>query len=277
MDRSGFVDVPGGRLYYEADGSGHPLLLIHGNLGDLRMWEDDVPTFAERYRVIRFDRRGFGRSETEQVPFSNRADALAVLRHARPGAGRCHLIGQSMGGTIALDLAIERPEVVDALVLVNAGTSGFRAQLPADVTPPPFEEMERLWETKSWERLADLETQVWVDGWGQPPTRIDPELRDRVHDWILTTYRAENNEGEPEPLDPPASGRLAEVHAPTLVMIGAADEPGGVINGRRVADLVDGARLVEFPDAAHMLHLEQPKRFIQLTLEFLSEVDAARS
>jgi pimeloyl-ACP methyl ester carboxylesterase len=102
-----------------------------------------------------------------------------------------------MGGTIALDLAIERPEVVDALVLVNGGTSGFRAQLPADVTPPPFEEMERLWETKSWERLADLETQVWVDGWGQPPTRIDPELRDRVHDWILTTYRAENNEGEP--------------------------------------------------------------------------------
>ena len=182
-----------------------------------------------------------------------------------------------MGGTIALDLAIERPEVVDALVLVNGGTSGFRAQLPADVTPPPFEEMERLWETKSWERLADLETQVWVDGWGQPPTRIDPELRDRVHDWILTTYRAENNEGEPEPLDPLASGRLGEVHAPTLVMIGAADEPGGVINGRRVADLVDGARLVEFPDAAHMLHLEQPKRFIQLTLEFLSEVDAACS
>lgn len=276
MQDSGFVDVAGGRLYYEADGSGHPMLLIHGNLGDLRMWDDHAAGFAERYRVIRYDRRGFGRSKTGPVAFSNRADALAVLAQARPGAGSCHLIGQSMGGTIALDLTIERSEVVDSLTLVNGGASGFQAQLPDGVTPPPFDKMGRLWEAKAWEQLADLETQVWVDGWGQPSTRVDHELRGRVHDWILATYQAENEEGRPQALEPPAADRLGEVRAPTLVMIGTVDEPGGVINGRRMAELISGARLVELPDAAHMLHLEQPDRFIELTLEFLAEVDAAR-
>lgn len=276
MQDSGIVEVPGGRLYYEADGSGHPLLLIHGNLGNLRMWDDQVARFAERYRVIRYDRRGFGRGRTEHVTFSERADAVAVLERVQPGAASCHVIGQSMGGTIALDLAIERPELVDSLTLVNGGASGFQAQLPEGLTPPPFDEMGHLWETKEWEELADLETRVWVDGWGQPATRIDPELRGRVHDWILTTYRAENDEGQPRALDPPAADRLGEVRAPTLVMIGTLDEPGGVINGRRMADLIHGARLVEFPDAAHMLQLEQPERFMQLTLAFLAEVDAAR-
>jgi 3-oxoadipate enol-lactonase len=240
------------------------------------MWDDHAAPFAERYRVIRYDRRGFGRSETEHVAFSNRADAMAVLDQAQPGTTSCHLIGQSMGGTIALDLTIERPELVDSLVLVNGGASGFQAQLPDGVTPPPFGEMERLWETKGWDQLADLETQVWVDGWGQPPTRVDPELRRRVHAWILTTYQAENDEGLPQPLDPPAAGRLSEVRAPTMVIIGTVDEPGGVMTGRHIAEQVDGARLVEFTGAAHMCHLELPSRFIQLTLEFLAGVEAAR-
>ncbi|MDQ3689388.1 MAG: alpha/beta hydrolase [Chloroflexota bacterium] len=276
MTQSGFVEVPGGRLYWEANGSGHPLLLIHGNLGNLRMWDSHVDSFAESYRVIRYDRRGFGRSETEQVAFSDRADALAVLAQGLPGAASCHVIGQSMGGTIALDLAIEAPKAVDSLTLVNGGASGLEAELPDDVLPPPFEEMGSLWESKAWIPLADLETRVWVDGWGQPPTRIDPELRRRVHDEILSTYQAENREGSPQALTPLAASRLNEVRAPTLVLIGTLDEPGGVINGRHVADVVGGARLVEFTDAAHMPHLEEPERFVRVTMEFLAGVDAGR-
>jgi pimeloyl-ACP methyl ester carboxylesterase len=136
--------------------------------------------------------------------------------------------------------------------------------------------MERLWKSRDWDRLADLETRVWVDGWGQPPTRIDPGLRRRVHDWILTTYRQENEEGEPQGLDPPANARLGEVRVPTLVLIGTADEPGGVLNGRNVAASVRGARLEEF-ETAHMIQLEQPARFNQIVLDFLAEAERARS
>jgi 3-oxoadipate enol-lactonase len=273
MAESGFVDVPGGRLYYEVEGDGRPLLLIHGGLGNLRMWDGQVPAFAERYRVIRYDTRGYGRSETEDVEFSNRADVAAVLDHL--GEASAYVVGQSRGGIIALDFAVERPERVDALVSVASGAGGFKAELPDGVAAVPWDEMERLWEAKDWDRLAELETQVWVDGWGQDATRVDPELRKRVRVWIADSYRAERPEGKPQPLEPPAVGRLGELQVPTLVLVGTADEPGGVLNGRHVASEVAGARLVEFDGVAHMIQLEEPERFNRIVLEFLAEVDAA--
>ncbi len=270
MPDTGYLEVPGGRLYYETEGSGHPLLLIHGGLGTLRMWDGQVSALADRYRVIRYDTRGFGQTEIDKVPFTNRADAAAVLAHL--GASSACVVGQSRGGMIALDLAIDRPELVDALVSVAGGIGGYEPKLPDGVEPPLWEEMEKLWDAKDWEAVTEMETQVWVDGWGQPATRVDPALRKQVHDWILAGYQAGKEEGQPEPLDPPAATRLGEMKVPTLVMIGAADEPGGVIAERHLADQVSGARLVEFPNVAHMIQLERPERFNQVLLDFLAEV-----
>jgi len=270
MGESGFLDVSGGKLYYEVEGEGHPLLLIHGGLGSLRMWDGQVPTFAERDRVVRYDTRGFGRSETDDVEFSNRDDASAVLDHV--GAPSAYLMGQSRGGMIALDFLIERPERVDAFVSVASGVGGYEAQLPDGTDVPPWDEMERLWEQKEWDQLAELDTRVWVDGWGQPPTRVDPQLRRKVRGWILDNYRAEKAEGKPQPLDPPAAQRLSEIRVPTLVMIGTVDEAGSVAAERHLAASVSGARVVEFPGVAHMIQLEEPERFNRLVLDFLSEV-----
>jgi 3-oxoadipate enol-lactonase len=269
MTESGYVAVPGGRLYFEVEGSGHPLLLIHGGLGSLRMWDEQAPVLAELFRVIRYDTRGFGRSETDDVPFSNRADAVAVLEYV--GAASCHLIGQSRGGSIALDLALERPALIDSLVLVAASAGGHEPELPEGVAAPPWDEMERLWEGKDWAALAELETRVWVDGWGQPASRVDAGLRRRVHDWILESYRAEKSEGQPQPLDPPAVGRVGDVTVPVLVVLGTADEPGSVLASRWLAERIRGARLAEFEGVAHMIHLEQPDRFNRLLLEFLAD------
>ena len=271
---SGFVEVDGGKLYYEVEGDGHPLLLIHGGLGSLRMWDDQVPEFAKRYQVIRYDSRGFGRSETEDVGFSNRADAAAVLDHV--GAVSAYVAGQSRGGMIALDLLIDHPDRVEAFISVASGIGGYEAAPTEGADPGPWEEMDRLWESKDWPSLAELETKVWVDGWGQPSDRIAPDLRRKVHDWILSTYEAENVEGKPQPLEPPAVQRLTEVRAPTLVMVGEVDEPGGVAAGRHLAASVTGAQLVEFPGVAHMIHLEEPEVFNRLTLDFLAEVDRQR-
>jgi pimeloyl-ACP methyl ester carboxylesterase len=271
MGETGFLEVAGARIYYEIEGAGHPLLLIHGGLGSLRMWDEQVPVLADRYRVIRYDTRGYGRTESADVAYSNRADAAAVLDHV--GAASAHVIGQSRGGMIALDFLIEQPNRVDAFVSVASGVGGFEAELPDGIDRPPWDEMEGLWEAQRWEPLAELETQVWVDGWGQPPTRVDPNLRRKVSGWILENYQAEKPEGKPSPMDPPAAQRLADVRAPTMVMIGEVDEAAGVVAERHLAASVSGARLVTFPGVAHMIHLEQPDRFNRLVLDFLAEAD----
>ena len=274
MSDSGFIEVEGGRLYYEVEGSGHPLLMIHGGLGSLRMWDGQVPAFAERYRVIRYDTRGFGRTETEDVEFSNLEDARAVLDHF--GVPSAYVLGTSRGGIIGLDFLLAYPDRVDAFVSAASGVGGYEPELPDDVPREPWEEMERRWEAKEWEALAELETQTWVDGWGQPQTRVDPNLRGTVKGWILENYRAEKAEGKPQPASPPAAERLDEVKVPVLVLVGDVDEAGAVAGGRHLAASVEGAELVEFPGIAHMIHLEEPERFNRLVLEFLDAADATR-
>lgn len=271
MSESGFVDVPGGSLYVEVEGEGSPLLLIHAGVANLRMWDEQVPRLAERWRVIRYDTRGFGRTESERVEFSNRADAAAVLDHV--GAATAVVVGASRGGIIALDFTLESPERVDALVVVAGGVGGYFS--PADEGQDHiWEEAERMEEANEWDRLADFETQWWVDGPGQDPDRVDPAVRSRVHDWILSGYRAEKEAGIPRPLDPPAVGRLAEISVPTLVIVGGLDDPATVDACGVLASGVAGARLVTFAGCAHMLNLEQSDRFTDTLIDFLEAVEA---
>ena len=99
-----FVPVPGGRLAYDATGDGPPIVLMHAWICDRRMWDDLVPLFARRHRVVRYDKRGFGETEiSEPVRYSNRADVIAVLDHL--GIDRATLVGVSGGSAVALDTA----------------------------------------------------------------------------------------------------------------------------------------------------------------------------
>ena len=124
------VDVPGGHLFAIDEGSGPPIVLLHAGVADLRAWDAMVePLLAAGYRVVRFDTRGYGASTTEDVEFSHRADVRAVLDSL--GIGRAALVGNSRGGMIAFDTAIESPERVVAVVGVAAGLGGFEVERDA--------------------------------------------------------------------------------------------------------------------------------------------------
>jgi pimeloyl-ACP methyl ester carboxylesterase len=170
---------------------------------------------------------------------------------------------------IALDLALDHSDRVNALVSVAGGIGGYEPELADGTSQPPWDELEGLWEQKEWAALAELETQVWVDGWGQSRDRVDPEVRQRVREWILAGYEAGNAEGRPAPMTPPAIDRLDELRVPTLVLVGTADEPGAVAAGRKLGSLPN-AQLVEFENVAHMIQLEKPDRFAEVVLEFLA-------
>jgi 3-oxoadipate enol-lactonase len=275
MTDSGFVETSGGRIYYEVDGEGSALTLIHAGVANLRQWDPQILTFAERYRVVRYDTRGFGRSTTENVSFSNREDLMAVLDHL--GITRTHLLGTSRAGSIALDATLEFPERIASLIAVAGGISGFEAA-PTPEEQATFAELERRWEANDWTALAEGETAVWVDGPGQPSDRVDPALRSTVHDWIAASYRDHaQEEPEPQVLQPPANERLGEVRVPTLVIVGSLDTSNTIAASRRLAEGVTGARLAVFEGVAHMVNLEQPDRLANLVLDFLASVDARAS
>ena len=264
---SGLVPVPGGSLYTEIDGSGPALCLVHAGVANLRMWDAQVPPLSAHHTVIRYDTRGFGKTESEAVEFSNRADLVAALDHA--GVERAILVGASRGGIIALDATLEFPGRVAGLVSVAGGVSGYQSPVGSgdDAT---WDEVERHWKAKEWEWLADFETAFWCDGPGQSSDRVAPEIRSLVHGWILENYRAEKPEPTPQPLDPLAAGRLGELAIPLLVMIGLRDEAATVDAGRFLA-LTTTAQLLEF-DTAHMINLEQPERFTKALGEFAESI-----
>jgi 3-oxoadipate enol-lactonase len=268
---SGFIETDGARLYYEVEGAGEPVVLIHAGVANLRMWDDQVRALRDALRMIRFDTRGFGRTETEAVEFSNRADVGAVLDQF--GEQSAHVVGLSRGGAIALDFALEFPERVRSLVVAAGGIGGY--QSPAEAAASVWDESERLLAAKDWDGLADLETRYWADGPGQPEDRVNLAVRAAVHDWVLTNYRAEKEEGTPIPLTPPAIERLHALRAPLLVIAGGLDDPGTTESCRHLARLVPGARLEVFEDSAHMLNLEQPDRFNRVVRTFLQSVPAA--
>src|SRR2546427_10348875 len=113
---TGILDAQGAPLYYEVAGQGHPLLLIHAGIADSSMWDEQFHAFAGRYKVIRYDLRGYGKSEFPAGLFANLEDPDALLKFLN--VKKAHVIGISFGSKIALDFALGHPEMVASLVLV---------------------------------------------------------------------------------------------------------------------------------------------------------------
>ncbi len=267
---AGTLRADGGPLYYEVAGRGHPLVLIHAGVADHRMWDGQFELYAQHYRVVRYDTRGFGRSTVaEGHTFSNRRDLLELMNHL--GIESAYVTGVSRGGQIAVDFTLEHPDKVDALIAVSSGLSGDDYQ-PTPEEAAVFARMDELWNKKEYAALADLEVRQWVDGPGQPADRVDPRIREKVRRMIVDNYTANQTEGTPVPLDPPAAGRLAEIKVPTLVIAGALDGPDVLQAADKLARGVRGARKVVIPGTAHLPSMERPQEFNRIVLEFLGKL-----
>lgn len=265
-----FIEVPGGRVFAVSEGVGPPIVLVHAAIADLRAWDAMVPglVFAG-FNVVRYDYRAFGRTTTDNVDFSNRADLLAVLDAF--GIGRAALVGNSRGGQIALDTAIEFPERVVAVVGVGAGLGGFAGKL----TPDELAIFARAEEVLSasepdLDAIADQAVRLWVDGPGQPPGRVDPSIREAIRRMCRPLSERGRVRGRPIALDPPANDRLVELRCPVLAVAGALDISSMVQAAHRLEAAAPNARAVVWPDVAHMIGMEAPDRLNALILDFLA-------
>lgn len=267
--QTGFLPVEGGQLYYEVTGEGHPFVLIHAGVADHTMWDAQVPAFCKQYKVIRYDTRAFGKSRTEDVPFSNRHDLYDLLKHLN--VEKAFVLGLSRGGQIAIDFTLEHPEMVDAVIACAAGLSGHEAE-PTEAEIALFKEMEEAEEKGDFARVADMDVRVWVDGPTAPAGRADASVRDRVLEMCLHNYTTHTVWGQPVVLDPPAAGRLNEIKVPALLLWGDLDT-SGVLSAMEVMSAgIPDVRKVMIPGTAHMLNMEKPDEFNRAVLDFLGSL-----
>jgi 3-oxoadipate enol-lactonase len=270
------VAAPGATLHVIDEGASDrpPILLLHAGIADSRAWDALAPRLVEAgYRVVRYDRRGFGRTVTEDVEFSNRADLLAVLDAL--GIGRAVLVGNSQGGQIAFDAAIEHPERVAAVVGVGAGLGGFEGDVTDDEIAlfdrsEALEERLDAGETDVLDEVLELDVAMWVDGPGQPTDRVPVDIRDLVRAMDREHYDPARVQGRPIPLRPPAAERLADLRAPVLAVAGALDVGEVVATAHHLAAELDQATAVVWPDVAHMIGMEAPDRLAGLIVDFLA-------
>ncbi len=261
----GLVEVStGGRLWVEARGDGHPVLLLHSGLVDSRMFDPQMDALdAAGYRPIRFDFRGFGRSERPTEPYSNLADAVAVLDAME--AERAAVVGCSLGGAVDLGLAIEHGSRVSALVLAASGIPGYQDWSPR--MRAIWDEVDEAVKKGDIDRAHELDMSPWVLTLGEPS---DDLIRAIGHDNADVLTIPEELETWPEePLEP----RLDEIAAPTLVTVGDRDIPEMLAIADMLAERIPDARgPVVIEGADHLVPTRRPEEFNRAMLEFLDVV-----
>jgi pimeloyl-ACP methyl ester carboxylesterase len=261
--RNGVAEVNGARIAYDVAGSGPPVLLLHAGLGDRRMWDAQVPAFAEHFTVVRFDARGFGETRKPNASFSPYADAIGLLDHLR--IEQAHFVGVSLGSQTAIEAAIAAPERVSALVAVAARTG-------TPVSPAlraGWQRVDELYEAGDIDGAVEYELRMWVDGPDRGPDAVDPEMRERVREMNAALFTRDDEAGEEIPLDPPVAGPLAEISAPTLILYGDKDVMDVRDAAAPLVNAIPGARLAVIQDAAHLPQMERPELFNEIVLGFL--------
>jgi 3-oxoadipate enol-lactonase len=239
-------------LWYDETGSGTPVVLLHEGVVDSRSWNAVVPLLGDRFRVIRYDQRGYGRSPMWTGPYSAVDDLVSVLDAA--GVERAALVGCSRGGRIALATTVERPERVSALVLVGAPFPGRR--LDVETTPDQDARWEAAEAAEDFTAMAEIDLEVWA------PLGVDEQLRAM----FVENARASSSE-DPE-REHRVADRLGDVRAPTLVLCGSRDVPAILEAGKRLADAIPGARHAVIDEADHMVPWRAPDELARLIREF---------
>jgi pimeloyl-ACP methyl ester carboxylesterase len=267
---SGFAPSGSARIAYDGVGAGEAVVFIHAGVADRRMWRHQLSAVAEGFRFISLDLRGCGQSDLPDEPFSNHEDVLALMDHL--GIERAVVVGCSMGGGTAIDVALTAPERVTALVLVGAGAPGADIE---DYEPPQWPEILKSYESGNFDRVVELDAEVWVVGYGRDKDSVDPAVIVEMMEMDRGLIANEEKRDElVVALDPPRAERMGEITVPALIVVGEHDLPDMRQSADHLAVTVgDGAAIV-IPDAAHLPSLEQPEAFNRALFGFLRPFSA---
>jgi len=261
---SGYAEVNGARLYYEMAGEGRPLVLVHGFGLDTRLWNDQFQAFAQHYAVVRYDLRGFGKSDLPTLAYAHYSDLKALLDHL--AIAQADLIGLSMGGMVITDFALAYPQSVRSLTMVDGLFAGFTWTAEWDARTG------QVWEIAREKGIAAAK-ESWLDHPMFLPAREHPAVAARFEQ-MVADYSGWHfvNENPTISLKPPAALRLGQIKAPLLVTIGERDLPDFHHMADEMVRQIDGARKVLLPGVGHLPNMEAPQAFNEAVLPFLAMV-----
>jgi len=260
-----YSDATGFRMYYEEHGRGFPLMLVNGLGSDHLEWLHQLSAFAPHFRVIVFDNRGTGMSDVPPGPYTTArmADDVAALLGALEIA-RAHVLGVSLGGMIAQEVALRHPDRVEGLVLGCTGPGGRLSVRPSPESMAAFALVEgEDPEAKLRRMIPFLYTDECIR---DRPEEAEGFLRRRLdHPAPAEGYLAQLSAA----VTHDAASRLKAIRAKTLIITGDADRLVPWENSLRLAGRIPGAKLVVLPGAPHRLFAENAADFNREVLQFL--------
>ncbi len=263
---SGYIHVDGGKLYYEAAGEGEYIVLLHDGIVHHVIWDEQFLVLAKNYRVVRYDRRGFGKSFNPLSPFSHVDDLNQLF--SQLNIDNAIVFGMSAGGGIAIDFTLKYPKKVNALVLVGAVVGGYGYS---------HHFLTRGGHIASLEDYFEPQKFIQYFGWDDPYEIYPENIEAKEKLLKLLEANPLNVNGAlgyyVKPSERPAVKFLSEIKVPTLILVGEFDIPdvhahSGVIE----AGIPNAKRRIIF-DSGHLIPFEQPKAFNETVLKFLNSME----
>jgi 3-oxoadipate enol-lactonase len=251
----------GGWLQYATAGEGDPVVFIHGFGLDLNMWDPQWAAFAARYRVIRYDMRGYGGSSVPQGPYSHVDDLLALVDFL--GVSPVHLVGLSLGGRVALRIAAQCPEAVRSLTLADPALDGHAW------TDDWLQRWRKMTEPAKCGDLSAAK-KLWREHVLFAPANAQPQLADSLR--VMIDRYSGWHLRYPDPgtaPQTPIAQMLPSISIPTLVMVGERDLPDFQAIARRLGKELPQVELQTIAGSGHMSNMEAPQVFNDLVLGFL--------
>ncbi|NOT57387.1 MAG: alpha/beta hydrolase [Deltaproteobacteria bacterium] len=258
---TGMAEVNGTTLYYEVQGNGEPLVFIHGGIIASSEWDAQFTAFAEHHQVIRYDVRGHGKSATRRVPYSDSEDLYQLLRFLK--VTKASIVGGSGDGSIAVDFALEHPDMVHALVLVGAVVSGWPYS-------PEFTQRAMPIFLSAADEGPEKGADLWLADPHLIPALANPAVRQRFrqlfienyHGYLAPYYLARTPK-------PPALQRLSQLQVPTLILLGELDFAEVITIAEMLSTKIATAKKTVIPHVGHLPQMEKPEEFNRIVLDFL--------
>jgi pimeloyl-ACP methyl ester carboxylesterase len=256
---TGFVLVDGGRLFYESAGEGENIVLLHDGMVNREIWDEQFPLLAKTYRVVRYDRRGYGKSSDPETRYSHIEDLNRLF--IQLNIDKAIIFGMSSGGRLAIDFTLTYPEKVNGLVLVGAVVSGFGYTSHMHTRGGHFDPRKITDPNKIHEYyIMDDPYEIYSE---------NSAAKERVMNLLPGLSRVSRIPAQPA--SRVAVKSLSEIKVPALILVGEHDIPdvhahAGVIN----AGIADSRREI-IPRSGHLIPIEQPDLFNEAVMNFLKK------